>query len=132
MLRELFVRDVRNTSSRYFFLGQGCRGDHFVRATTVATHGLEENEDFGGDADEWLCPEVVFRVAEEFNECHQCAPWMWSMHKETLKKDSRHDLSKAIDLDLVEEVKHQRTEPVGVGVGVAQVQHHGTQKVVLT
>ena len=52
--------------------------------------------------------------------------------KETLKKDSRHDLSKAIDLDLVEEVKHQRTEPVGVGVGVAQVQHHGTQKVVLT
>jgi hypothetical protein len=54
------------------------------------------------------------------------------MDDESFEEDLRHNLSESIVLDFQEEVKEQRAEPVGVRIGISEVQDNSAKEVVLS
>lgn len=97
-----------------------------------STHTLEKHGDLGGDTNELFAPEFIFLVSKELNERDQRSPWVRTVDDETLQEDTSHHLAEAIVLDLNEEVEQEGGKPVGMGVGISQVEHHGAQEVVLS
>ena len=51
---------------------------------TTETYTFEKECNFRCDADEILAPEVILRVAEQFDEGNQCSPRMRAMDNEPL------------------------------------------------
>ena len=88
-------------------------------AAQRCTYTLQKHGDLRRNVNELLGPEVVLRVPEQLNEGHYGAPWVRTMHHEALEQHARHDLLELLVLDLGEEVKEERAEPIGVGVRVA-------------
>lgn len=97
-----------------------------------STHTLKKHGDFGSNTDELFAPEFIFLIPEKLNKCDQCAPRVRTVDDKTLQENPSHHLTEAIVLDLNEEVEQERGEPVGMGVGISQVEHHGAQEVVLS
>lgn len=95
------------------------------------TYGVEEEGNLGGEMNEILVPEVILGVTEEFDEGDQGTPRVRPINKETFQEDSRHHFPETIDLDFVEQVQHQGAEPVGVSVGVTQMQNHCAEEMML-
>lgn len=62
-------------------------------------------------------PEIIFRVAEEFNEREYSAPGVWSVDDEALQEDLGRDFLESVRLDFGEQPEGQGTEPLGVCVG---------------
>ena len=91
------------------------------------TYLLKKERDLGSNVNVLLVPKVVLPIAEEFDEGDQRTPGVRTVNKEPLEQDSRHHLPEPVDLNLVEEIQHQGAEPMCVGIGVAEVQHHGAQ-----
>ena len=85
-----------------------------------------------GNTDGLFAPEFIFLVPEKFNDCNQCSPWMGTVDDETLQENVGHHLMKVIVLDLDEMVEQEGGEPVGMCVGISQVEHHGAQTMVLS
>ena len=96
------------------------------------THVLEEKGDLRRDLDELLVPEVVPGVPEKLDERDKGSPRVRTVHQKPLQQDPRDDFSELIGLNLMEQVQNEGAEPVGVRVGVTQVQNHSTEQVVLT
>lgn len=97
-----------------------------------STHTLEKHGDLRSNTNELLAPEFVFRVPKQLNEGDKCSPWMRSVDDETLQENASHHLTEYIVLDLNEEVQQEGGKPVGMSVGISQVEHHGAQEVVLS
>ena len=95
------------------------------------TYRLKEEGNLGCDTDELLTPELVLDIAKQLNERNQRSPRVRAVDEEALKEDLGHHLSEAIHIDFKEEVEHQRAEPMGVSIGVAEMEHHRAQEVVL-
>lgn len=49
---------------------------------------------------EFLVPEIVFRVPKQFDEGDHSSPRVWPMDNESLQQDFGHDFSEAIILHL--------------------------------
>lgn len=58
------------------------------RAHTSPGHRLEDFFDFGIAFSKRMPPKGVLWILDEFNECHQKTPRMWTMHDQSLKQDS--------------------------------------------
>lgn len=101
-------------------------------ASNSSTYTLKQHGDLRSDADELLVPEVVFWVAKKLDERHQRAPWVRTMDNETLKENFRYHFAESVIADLDEEVKDQRAEPVGMCIGIAEVQNHAAEEVMLS
>ena len=102
------------------------------RGEEQRAHILEKERDLGRNMDKLLVPEVVLRVPEQLDERDECAPRVRAVDEESFQQHPSHDLSELIGLDLMEEVQHQGAEPMGVRVGVTQVEDHCAKQVVLT
>jgi hypothetical protein len=71
-------------------------------------------------------------IPEEFNEGHKGTPWMRSVDDETLQENLGDDFLEPFIIDLMEGVKDKAAEPVGVCVGVTEMQEHGAEEMVLS
>jgi len=103
-----------------------------IRHRRASTDTLEKHSDFGGDTNELFAPELIFLVPEKFNERDQCSPWVGTVDDKTLQENTSHHLTEVIVLDFDEEVEQEGGEPVGMSVGISQVEHHSAQEMVLS
>lgn len=118
--KQICATDSRNKDNTSLWLIDGPRD------------ALKQHGDFGCDANELLVPELVLQIAEQFNEGDQSTPGMRTMYDEAFQKDASHHFTETIVLHFHKEVEEQRAEPVGMGVGISQMENHGAQEVVLS
>lgn len=82
---------------------------------------FEELGDLWRNVEELLIPEIVPMVAEQLDEGDNQTPRVWAMNQEPLKQDLGRDLLVLACVDLLEQMQNQRTEPMGMRIGVTQV-----------
>ena len=89
----------------------------------IATNVLKKHRNIWVDSDELLGPEVVFWIAQQFDEGDQSTPWMGTVNNEAFEEDLDPAFLEPVIFDFQEKVKDQRGEPMGVGVRVSEVEH---------
>lgn len=88
-------------------------------AARIGTHVSQEVRDLRSDTQEVFFPEFVAWVAEQLDEGDNQSPRMRTMDEEAFEQHGRDDFLELARVDLVEEVQHQRAEPVRVGIRVS-------------
>lgn len=93
---------------------------------------MQEHVDLWGDVNEIFAPEIVFWIAQQFDERDDRTPWVRAVNEETLQENPGHDLAETVVVDLQEQMHEEAAEPVSMRVGVAKVKHDSAEHMVLT
>ena len=79
-----------------------------------------------------MLPELEVGVVDEFYECDEETPGVWSVHDHSLQQNTRDLLLNVFRVGLCEKVEQHTAEVVGVVVRVAQMVGNRIEKQVAT